>query len=121
MPARVSDTGIADSFVAAGSIAAPGANATICIAASAPPAGVYSVTIHSLQSGTVDAVLNNRNMRFRKTGSIVVTDVLSLATDSEFVIPRVSLDGTQTPHVVANNASGVGSVYHASISLTQVE
>lgn len=119
MPARVSDTGVGDSIAGFGTSAAPGAGATL-VAITAPPVGVYTVTAHSMQSGTVDAVTNNRNLRLRK-GSTVIADLRSLATDSEMVVPRVSLDGATNINVLAIGAAGVGSVYHCDVVVTQVE
>lgn len=106
--------GLADSALATGSVAAPGAGASIAATASLT-AGTYEVEVYSFETATID--VNTLNMRLRR-GTTTIVDLHSTAILTPLAL-RVTV-GAETLNIIAIAAAGVGSVYHAGISARRV-
>jgi hypothetical protein len=121
--APVDQHGIALTYSFSGAAAAPGAGAAV-VASGTLPAGTYAIEITTLQYGTVDA--NGLNMYL--AGPAIRNGVAdstkarlpSAATPITTVFERVTFDGATTVSIVALAAAGAGSVYAATVRLTQL-
>lgn len=118
----------ADSLVASGSAAAPGAGGTVVTLAlptltmtglpGITPDPQYRVTIITGQEGTVDTA-NEANLRLTH-GSTVVGTFPSGGQTKQIDLPRVTPGADNDLTLKAVNAFGVSSIVNATIVATRI-
>lgn len=117
----------ADTIGAVGTITSPGAGGVIATVTS-PSAGIYQVAVQALVAGTyLPADIPNVRLTRSITGTVVVPLLTAAGMDATMsqspagiLIPRVTLLNAQSLRVVTIAAGTAGSVYFASIMITQI-
>lgn len=110
-----------DSVGVAGQVTTPAAAAAIAtIGSGSLPAGQYEVRYGFMLSGTAEAL--TANLRLRKASTTVVNLLPSItgAAPVTGVIPRLTLDGTQSLSIQAIALATTGAIYSAWITATRV-
>lgn len=111
--------GTADSALAAGTAAAPGAGAAVASLAGLVVGGVYKVRASLTLTGTAETQLANG--RIRQNGvTIGAVPTLSGAGQHVVELPRVTVGANGTVDVTAIATATAGAIYTASIAATRV-
>lgn len=111
---------IANSLVAAGSAAAPGAGASF-VSPGTPPAGLYQVTVIYSITGAVEAA--PQNVRYSANGGSISINLPSgggITDIYTFVIPRLQLNGSNQAFLLAIAAATVSTVYTGVVVHQQI-
>lgn len=114
----VDQGGIDDSLIGSGTAAAPTAN-TVIAAITAPPPGVYRVTVELTLTGTAETATANARLRQNTVAVATLPTVPGIGATPPIVLPRVTVTGGNID-VQAIAGATAGSIYTAVITATRV-
>lgn len=114
----VDQGGIDDTLVGSGTAAAPTANTVIAVI-TAPPPGVYKVTVELTLTGTAETATANARLRQNTVAVATVPTIPGIGATPPTVLPRVTVTGGNID-VQAIAGATAGSVYTAVITATRV-
>jgi len=113
--------GSADSLKGSGTAAAPGVGASFATLGSLPAAGRYQVDWQYVISGAAEPQALNVGIKLNGATFLAVPDSAGVTGIYSGSIPSVTLDGTNTPSLIAVAAATVSTVYTGFLVVTKID